>query len=182
MIGAEGEQIGVLPIFEAIKAAKEKGLDLVEISPTAVPPVCRIQDYGKFLYEQGKKDKASKKTQKNIQLKEVKFSINVDEHDFQTKKNHALRFLAEGDKVKASLRFKGREMSHRNLGRDVLDRLIRELGDKALVEFAPRMEGNTMHAILVPAKKDVKPAKPVKAKAPQAPPSSQQAPPTAQQA
>ncbi|MCU1310802.1 MAG: infC, partial [Candidatus Angelobacter sp.] len=91
----------------------------MEISPTAVPPVCRIQDYGKFLYEQGKKDKASKKTQKNIALKEVKFSINVDEHDFQTKKNHAIRFLNEGDKVKASLRFKGREMSHRNLGRDV---------------------------------------------------------------
>ena len=181
MIGAEGEQIGVLPIFEAIKAAKEKGLDLVEISPTAQPPVCRIQDYGKFLYEQGKKDKASKKTQKNIQLKEVKFSINVDEHDFQTKKNHAIRFLEEGDKVKASLRFKGREMSHRNLGREVIDRLIRELGDKAMVEFAPRMEGNTMHAILVPAKKDVKPAKPAKAKPPQAPP-SQQAPPTAQQA
>ncbi|MCU1285821.1 MAG: Translation initiation factor 3 [Acidobacteriales bacterium] len=176
MIGAEGEQIGVLPIFEAIKAAKEKGLDLVEISPTAVPPVCRIQDYGKFLYEQGKKDKASKKTQKNISLKEVKFSINVDEHDFQTKKNHAIRFLAEGDKVKASLRFKGREMSHRNLGRDVLDRLIKELGDKALVEFAPRMEGNTMHAILVPAKKvEVKQSKP---KPPQAPPP--QAPPAQQ--
>ncbi len=181
MIGAEGEQIGVLPIFEAIKAAKEKGLDLVEISPTAQPPVCRIQDYGKFLYEQGKKDKASKKTQKNIQLKEVKFSINVDEHDFQTKKNHAIRFLEEGDKVKASLRFKGREMSHRNLGREVIDRLIKELGDKATVEFAPRMEGNTMHAILVPAKKDVKAAKPAKAKPPQAPP-TQQAPPTAQQA
>jgi translation initiation factor IF-3 len=105
----------------------------------------------------------------------------VDEHDFQTKKNHAIRFLAEGDKVKASLRFKGREMAHRNLGREVIDRLIKELGDKAMVEFAPRMEGNTMHAILVPAKKDVKPVKPVKAK-PQAPPSSQQAPPTAQQA
>jgi translation initiation factor IF-3 len=176
VIGAEGEQIGVLPIFEAIKAAKEKGLDLVEISPTAVPPVCRIQDYGKFLYEQGKKDKASKKTQKNISLKEVKFSINVDEHDFQTKKNHAIRFLAEGDKVKASLRFKGREMSHRNLGRDVLDRLIKELGDKALVEFAPRMEGNTMHAILVPAKKvEVKQSKP---KPPQVPPP--QAPPAQQ--
>ena len=176
MIGAEGEQVGVLPIYEAIKAAKEKGLDLVEIAPTAQPPVCRIQDYGKFLYEQGKKDKAARKTQKNMALKEVKFSINVDEHDFQTKKNHAIRFLNEGDKVKASLRFKGREMSHRNLGRDVLDRLIRELGDKALVEFAPRMEGNTMHAILVPAKKvEVKPikAKPPKLPPPQAPPAAQ---------
>ena len=141
--------------------------------------MCRIQDYGKFLYEQGKKDKASKKTQKNISLKEVKFSINVDEHDFQTKKNHALRFLGEGNKVKASLRFKGREMSHRNLGRDVLDRLIRELGDKAMVEFSPRMEGNTMHAIIVPAKKLE--TKVVKSKPPKAPPSPQ-APPAAQQA
>jgi translation initiation factor IF-3 len=180
VIGADGEQVGVLPLYEAVKMAKEKGLDLVEISPTAMPPVCRIQDYGKFLYEQGKRDKAAKKTQKNIVLKEVKFSINVDEHDFQTKKNHALRFLADGDKVKASLRFKGREMAHRNLGRDVLDRLIRELGEKAMVEFSPRMEGNTMHAILVPAKKDSQ--KPQKAKTPQqAPPKPQVPPPTAQQ-
>ena len=174
VIGAEGEQVGVLPLYEAVKMAKEKGLDLVEISPTAVPPVCRIQDYGKFLYEQGKRDKAAKKTQKNIVLKEVKFSINVDEHDFQTKKNHALRFLGDGDKVKASLRFKGREMAHRNLGRDVLDRLIRELGEKAMVEFSPRMEGNTMHAILVPKKEQIV----TKPKAPKTPkPSTQQAPP-----
>jgi translation initiation factor IF-3 len=173
VIGADGSQIGVLPTFEAIKKAKEAGLDLVEISPTAVPPVCRIQDYGKFLYEQGKKEKAAKKTQKNITLKEVKFSINVDEHDFVTKKNHVLRFIAEGDKVKASLRFKGREMAHRNLGRNVLDRLIREVSDTTLVEFAPRMEGNTMHAILVPKKEQGKPAKP---KPPQAPPPTQAAP------
>src|SRR3954464_1449494 len=160
VIGPDGEQIGVLPVYEAIKKAKESGLDLVEISPTANPPVCRIQDYGKFLYEQGKKEKAAKKTQKNIVLKEVKFSINVDEHDFTTKKNHVARFLDEGDKVKASLRFKGREMSHRDLGRRVIERLIRELGEKAQGEFAPRMEGNTMHAILVPRKDQIKPVKP----------------------
>jgi translation initiation factor IF-3 len=177
VIGADGSQIGVLPTFEAVKKAKEAGLDLVEISPTANPPVCRIQDYGKFLYEQGKKEKAAKKTQKNITLKEVKFSINVDEHDFITKKNHVLRFIAEGDKVKASLRFKGREMAHRNLGRDVLDRLIREVSEKAAVEFAPRMEGNTMHAILIP-RKDLQVQKPPKPKAPQAPP--QAVPPAAQ--
>jgi translation initiation factor IF-3 len=169
VIGADGSQVGVLPTFEAIKKAREAGLDLVEISPTAVPPVCRIQDYGKFLYEQGKKDKAAKKTQKNITLKEVKFSINVDEHDFTTKKNHVLRFIAEGDKVKASLRFKGREMAHRNLGRDVLDRLIREVSEKAAVEFSPRMEGNTMHAILIP-RKDLQVQKPPKPKPPQVPP------------
>ncbi len=171
VIDSEGGQVGILPVFEAIKLAKEKGLDLVEISPTAQPPVCRIQDYGKFLYEMGKKEKAAKKTQKNIVIKEVKFSINVDEHDFVTKKNHVLRFLDEGDKVKASLRFKGREMAHRNLGRDVLDRLIREISEKGQVEFAPRMEGNTMHAILVPKKEQVQ-AKPKAPKppAPQAPP------------
>ena len=173
VIGADGSQVGVLPIYEAIKKAKEVGLDLVEISPTAVPPVCRIQDYGKFLYEQGKKEKAAKKTQRSMTLKEVKFSINVDEHDFTTKKNHVIRFIAEGDKVKASLRFKGREMAHRNLGRDVLERLIREVSETAAVEFSPRMEGNTMHAILVPKKEQVKPARP---KPPQSPPPPQAAP------
>jgi translation initiation factor IF-3 len=175
VIGADGSQIGILSTFEALKKAREVGLDLVEISPTANPPVCRIQDYGKFLYEQGKKDKAAKKSQKNITLKEVKFSINVDEHDFTTKKNHVLRFIAEGDKVKASLRFKGREMAHRNLGRDVLERLIREVSETAAVEFSPRMEGNTMHAILVPKKEQQKAAKP---KPPQVPPP--QAAPAAQ--
>ena len=171
VIDSEGGQVGILPVYEAIKLAKEKGLDLVEISPTAQPPVCRIQDYGKFLYEMGKKEKAAKKTQKNIVIKEVKFSINVDEHDFVTKKNHVLRFLDGGDKVKASLRFKGREMAHRNLGRDVLDRLIREISEKGQVEFAPRMEGNTMHAILIPRKEQAV-AKP---KAPKPP--TQQVPP-----
>ena len=141
----------------------------MEISPTAQPPVCRIQDYGKFLYEQGKKDKASKKTQKNIQLKEVKFSINVDDHDYVTKKNHVLRFLGEGDKVKASLRFRGREMAHRNLGREMIDRLIKDVAEKAIVEFSPRMEGNTMHAILAPRK-----VEPAKAPKQQAPPQQQQ--------
>ena len=165
MIDDEGQQIGILPPYEALKMAREKNLDLVEISPTATPPVCRIMDYGKFLYEQEKKERAAKKHQKQIVLKEVKFSVNVDEHDYVTKRNHVLRFLAEGDKVKASLRFRGREMAHQNLGRDVLDRLIREVGEKGIVEFRPRMEGNTMHAILAPPKQatggkkqEVKPA------------------------
>ena len=164
VIGDDGSQLGIMTPFEALKIAKEKGLDLVEISPNATPPVCKIQDYGKFLYEKEKQERAAKKKQKVITIKEVKFSINCDEHDYVTKKNHVLRFLAEGDKVKASLRFKGREMAHQNLGRDVIERLIRELGDKALVEFRPRMEGNTMHAILAPpkeaAQKKVKPQPP----------------------
>ena len=150
VIGADGEQLGIMTPMDATRKAREQNFDLVEISPTAVPPVCRIMDYGKFLYEQEKKERAAKKNQKQIVLKEVKFSVNVDEHDYVTKRNHVLRFLAEGDKVKASLRFRGREMAHQNLGRKVLERLINEVGDKGIVEFRPRMEGNTVHVILAP--------------------------------
>lgn len=152
VIDADGNQLGILAPYDALKRAREQNLDLVEISPNAVPPVCRIMDYGKFLYEQEKKERAAKKHQKQIVLKEVKFSVNVDEHDYVTKRNHVLRFLGEGDKVKASLRFRGREMAHQNLGREVLDRLVKEVGDKGIVEFRPRMEGNTMHVILAPPK------------------------------
>jgi len=133
--------------------ARERGLDLVEISPNAVPPVCRIQDYGKFLYEKDKSDRAARKKQKVIVIKEVKFSVNVDEHDYQTKKNQAIRFLSDGDKVKASLRFKGRQMAHRDLGYKIVNRLILDVGEVGIVEFMPRMEGTTLHAILAPAKK-----------------------------
>ena len=117
MIDDEGKQIGILPPFEALKMAREKNLDLVEISPTATPPVCRIMDYGKFLYQQEKKEREAKKHQKVIMVKEVKFRINVDDHDYETKKNHVLRFLDEGDKVKATIFFRGREMTRTNLGR-----------------------------------------------------------------
>ena len=146
----------------------------MEIAPTAQPPVAKIQDYGKYLYEQGKKEKAAKKSQKNITVKEVKFSINVDEHDFTTKRNHVLRFLEEGDKVKASLRFKGREMAHRDLGRRVLERVIKEVAEKGVLETNPRMEGNTMHAIITPRKDAGAKPKPPKppAASPQAPPAS----------
>jgi translation initiation factor IF-3 len=152
VIDADGNQLGVMAPFDALKRAREQNLDLVEISPNAVPPVCRIMDFGKYLYEQEKKERAAKKNQKQIVLKEVKFSVNVDEHDYVTKRNHVLRFLSDGDKVKASLRFRGREMAHQNLGREVLERLIKEVGEKGIVEFRPRMEGNTMHAILAPPK------------------------------
>ena len=150
VIGPEGEQLGIMNPMDATRKAREQNLDLVEISATAQPPVCRIMDYGKFLYEQEKKERAAKKNQKQIVLKEVKFSVNVDEHDYVTKRNHVLRFLGEGDKVKASLRFRGREMAHQNLGRKVLERLVTEVGDKGIVEFRPRMEGNTVHVILAP--------------------------------
>ena len=139
--------------FDALKLARERSLDLVEISPNAVPPVCKIQDYGKFLYEKDKSDRAARKKQKVIVIKEVKFSVTVDEHDYQTKKNQAVRFLTEGDKVKASLRFKGRQMSHRDLGYKIINRLITDIGEAGIVEFMPRMEGTTLHAILAPSKK-----------------------------
>lgn len=153
VIDEKGEQLGILPPFEALKIARERGLDLVEVSPNAVPPVCRIQDYGKFLYEKDKSERAARKKQKVITIKEVKFSVTVDEHDYQTKKNQAVRFLNDGDKVKASLRFKGRQMAHRDLGYNIINRLIRDIGDTGVVEFMPRMEGNTLHAIIAPGKK-----------------------------
>jgi translation initiation factor IF-3 len=175
VIDDKGEQLGILPPFEALKIARERGLDLVEVSPNAVPPVCRIQDYGKFLYEKDKSERAARKKQKIIVVKEVKFSVTVDEHDYQTKKNQAVRFLTEGDKVKASLRFKGRQMAHRELGYNIINRLIQDVGEAGTVEFMPRMEGTTLHAILAPGKKEVpkKPAAPPKPPTPQAAPPAQ---------
>src|SRR5580704_11826943 len=152
VIGDEGEQIGVMPPFEALKMARERNLDLVEISPTAQPPVCRIMDYGKFLYQNEKREREAKKKQKTITVKEVKFRINVDDHDYETKKNHVLRFLDDGDKVKATIFFRGREMTRQSLGRQILERLIKDVEGNAIVEFRPRQEGNTLHAILAPKK------------------------------
>jgi translation initiation factor IF-3 len=152
VIADEGEQIGVMPPYEALKLARERNLDLVEISPTAQPPVCRIMDYGKFLYQQEKREREAKKKQKIITVKEVKFRINVDDHDYETKKNHVLRFLEEGDKVKATIFFRGREMTRQSLGRQILERLMKDVEQKGIVEFRPRQEGNTLHLILAPKK------------------------------
>src|SRR5947199_3489503 len=152
VIDDEGQQLGIMPPYEAIRKAREKNLDLVEISPTAQPPVCRIMDYGKYLYQQEKKEREAKKHQKTITVKEVKFRINVDDHDYETKKNHVLRFLDEGDKVKATIFFRGREMTRPGLEREILERLIKDIADKGVVEFRPRQEGNTLHAILAPKK------------------------------
>ena len=154
VIDDEGQQLGIMPPYEAIKKAREKNLDLVEISPTAQPPVCRIMDYGKYLYQQEKKEREAKKHQKTITVKEVKFRINVDDHDYETKKNHVLRFLDEGDKVKATIFFRGREMTRTGLGRQILERLIKDVEPHSIVEFRPRQEGNTLHAILAPKKTD----------------------------
>jgi translation initiation factor IF-3 len=172
VIDENSEQLGILPPFEALRIARERGLDLVEVSPNAIPPVCRIQDYGRFLYEKEKSDRAAKKKQKVITVKECKFSVTVDDHDYQTKKNQAIRFLTEGDKVKASLRFRGRQMAHRELGYAIINRLIQDIGDAGVVEFMPRMEGTILHAIIGPSKKQEQAAKPK----PTAPP-TQAAPP-----
>lgn len=176
VIDDEGKQLGIMPPYEALKIAREKTLDLVEVSPTAQPPVCRIMDFGKFLYEQEKKERAAKKHQHVITVKEVKFRINVDEHDYETKKKHVQRFLQDGDKVKATIFFRGREMTRQGLGRNILERLITELGDKALVEFRPRQEGNTMHVILAPPK--AQPVKKEKPAPPQGAPPSPGTPPS----
>ena len=152
VIGSGGEQLGIVPVDQAIAKAREADLDLVEVAPNERPPVCRIMDFGKFLYEQEKKERAAKKHQKVITIKEVKFSINVDEHDYETKRNHVIRFLGEGDKVKATIFFRGREMTRQMLGRQILERLIVDVGDKAIIENRPRQEGNTLHLIMAPPK------------------------------
>ncbi len=178
MIDDEGTQLGIMTPYDALKIAREKNCDLVEVSPTAQPPVCRIMDFGKYLYEQEKKERAAKKHQHVITVKEVKFRINVDEHDYETKKRHVLRFLSEGDKVKATIFFRGREMTRQSLGRNILERLIKELGDKAVVEFRPRQEGNTMHVILAPPKVQPQQKPQQKKEKPASPPGEAPAPST----
>ena len=135
---------------QALALARSKGLDLVEISPTAVPPVCRIMDFGKYQYEQQKRARSAKKHQKVILVKEIKFRPKVDEHDYQFKKKHIERFLAEGDKVKATIFFRGRENAHPEIGRRILERLISELSDIGQIEIEPQKEGNQLHTILAP--------------------------------
>jgi translation initiation factor IF-3 len=137
-----------MPPPQALVIAKQKGLDLVEISPTAVPPVCRIMDFGKYQYQEQKRSREAKKHQRVIEVKEIKFRPKVDEHDYQFKKKHIERFLAEGDKVKATIFFRGREMAHPDIGQRILERLMNDLSDVAMAETNPRQEGNQMHVIL----------------------------------
>jgi translation initiation factor IF-3 len=148
VIDETGQQLGIMPPPQALAIARQKGLDLVEISPTAVPPVCRIMDFGKYQYQEQKRAREAKKHQHVIEVKEIKFRPKVDEHDYQFKKKHIERFLAEGDKVKATVFFRGREMAHPEIGRRILERLIGELADVAVAESLPRQEGNQMHTIL----------------------------------
>ncbi|KFZ31992.1 translation initiation factor IF-3 [Pseudidiomarina salinarum] len=154
MIGVEGEQIGVVSIDEAMKAAEEAGVDLVEISPNAEPPVCRLMDYGKFLYEKAKSQKEQKKNQKQIQVKEVKFRPGTDEGDYQVKLRNLSRFLEGGDKTKVTVRFRGREMAHQEIGIELLNRIKEDLAEISVLESFPRRaEGRQMIMVLAPAKK-----------------------------
>lgn len=148
VIDETGAQLGIMPPAQAVALARQRGLDLVEVAATAVPPVCRITDYGKYQYNEQKKQRQARKHQKTIEVKEVKFRPKVDLHDYDFKKRNIQRFLTEGDKVKAVVFFRGREIAHPEIGRRILERLIQELNDIAIAESIPRMEGNTMHTIL----------------------------------
>lgn len=153
LIGAEGEQIGIVSAREALRLAEEAELDLVEISPTAQPPVCRIMDYGKFLFEENKKKAVAKKKQKQIQIKEIKFRPGTEDGDYQVKLRSLIRFLEDGDKAKITLRFRGREMVHQELGMDLLNRVQKDLDAFGTVESMPKLEGRQMVMVVAPKKK-----------------------------
>ena len=153
LVGLDGEPIGVVPIEEALDRALKAGVDLVEISPNAEPPVCRIMDFGKFLYEKSKSQKEQKKKQKQVQIKEIKFRPGTDEGDYQVKLRNLIRFLEEGDKAKVTLRFRGREMAHQDLGMNVLERVKNDLEELAVVESFPKVEGRQAVMMLAPKKK-----------------------------
>jgi len=153
LIGFEGEAVGIVSLNEAMDQAEAAGVDLVEISPTAKPPVCRVMDYGKFLYEKSKEQKEQRKKQKQIQVKEIKFRPGTDEGDYQVKLRNLRRFLEGGDKVKVTLRFRGREMAHQELGLELLNRVKTDLEELTVVEFFPRRaEGRQMVMVLAPKK------------------------------
>jgi translation initiation factor IF-3 len=144
LIGEDGQQLGIMSSKEAQALADEAGLDLIKIAPTAKPPVCKIADYGKFRYEQARKEKEAKKKQKVIEVKEIRLSPNIDTNDLNTKSNSARKFLAKGDKVKVSLRFRGREMAHMNSSKHILDDFAESLSDVAVIDKAPKVEGRSM--------------------------------------
>src|SRR5215213_651577 len=150
VIGADGSQLGILEVDAALRMAEDAGLDLVEVAATARPPVVRIMDYGKYKFEMAKQARVAKKKQHIIELKEVKYRPGIDDHDFETKTRHARRFLEEGNKVKVTLMFRGRQISHPELGRQVVDRVAQELADLAKIEAEARLEGKAMTMILTP--------------------------------
>ncbi|XTI73755.1 translation initiation factor IF-3 [Acidithiobacillus sp. AC3] len=153
LIGDEGEQLGIVPLHEALAAAEEADLDLVEIAPQAVPPVCRVMDYGKFRFQESKRQHEARKKQKQSQVKEIKFRPRTDDADYQIKLRNIIRFLEDGDRAKVTLRFRGREMSHPELGMELLNRVEADLQEMGVVEQRPRMEGRQMVMVIAPKKK-----------------------------
>lgn len=154
LIGPNGDQIGVKSKQEALEMAQNANLDLVMVAPNAKPPVCRIMDFGKYRYEQQKKEKEARKKQKVINVKEIRLSPTIEDHDFNTKLRNARKFLEKGDKVKVAIRFRGRAITHSQIGKDVLERLAKECEDIATVEAAPKMEGRSMFLVLAPKTND----------------------------
>jgi translation initiation factor IF-3 len=152
VIDSEGEQAGVMPLGDAIELAKNEGLDLVEVSPNAEPPVCRVMDFGKYLFEQNKKAQTSRRKQKQVHVKEIKFRPGTDEGDYQVKLRKLVQFLENGDKTKVTLRFRGREMAHQELGANLLARVRGDLEEYAIVEQMPQMEGRQMIMVMAPKK------------------------------
>ncbi len=156
LIDEMGNQVGVISARDAMALAEERGLDLVEVAPNATPPVCRILDYGKYRYEQGKKEREARKNQKQVELKEVRLKPRTDKHDLEVKTSQARRFLIDGDKVKFTVRFRGREIFHSDIGREMLDQIAENLGDIALIEQRPLMEGRAISLLLAPSPKAAK--------------------------
>ena len=150
IIDADGSQLGIMSAQQALSHAEEQNLDLVMISPNAKPPVCNIMDYGKYRFEQARREKEKRKNQKVVDIKEVRLSVNIDTHDFNTKLNHAVRFLQNGDKVKVSIRFRGREVSHPEVGAEVMKRFADACNETAIVEKQPKLEGRSMLMFLAP--------------------------------
>jgi translation initiation factor IF-3 len=153
LVGADGQQIGVIDTREALRQARELDLDLVEVAPQADPPVCRIMDYGKFKYERDIRQKEARKKQSRTELKEIKFRPKIDRHDYGTKKGHVERFIRGGNKVKVTIMFRGREMAHTDLGRKILDRLVEDLGPMVVVESLPKQEGRNMIMVISPSRR-----------------------------
>jgi translation initiation factor IF-3 len=171
-VAADGEQLGILPLRDALRLAAERGMDLVEVAPTAKPPVCRLMDYGKFRYEQAKRSREARKRQKVVTIKEVKLRPRIEGHDFEVKLRNALRFLEEGNKVKVTIMFRGREIVHSELGRDVLARLAKGLEHVGTIERAPRVEGRNMIMIMSPRPQPQTQSQPAQQQPPQPPPAA----------
>jgi translation initiation factor IF-3 len=153
LVGADGSQIGIVDVQDALRQARDLDLDLVEVAPQASPPVCRIMDYGKYKYERDIRQKEARKKQSRIDVKEIKFRPKIDPHDYATKKGHVERFLKAGQRVKVTIMFRGREMAHTELGRKILDRLVADLVDVAVVDAPPKQDGRNMIMVIAPTKK-----------------------------